>query len=154
MFLNGFPSLRRPPRPESAHVSNRFDPSPCTLGKPLAINLTAPCLSVPVAAGVPVCPPAALQSGVGLLCGLLQQWGQVRAGTVALAGWLLGEGDADDASSPVRNPRPLTLGAGIQHAPRQIPSKPPLKREFKAKALIIHTRRRPPFCTAATEGNC
>lgn len=45
-------------------------------------------------AGVPVCPPAALQSGVGLLCQLLQQWRQVPAGAVALAQWLLGDGDA------------------------------------------------------------
>uniref|UniRef100_A0A674NJE3 tRNA (32-2'-O)-methyltransferase regulator THADA n=1 Tax=Takifugu rubripes TaxID=31033 RepID=A0A674NJE3_TAKRU len=48
----------------------------------------------PLSAGVPVCPPAALQSGVGLLCHLLQQWGQVPAGAVALAQWLLGDGDA------------------------------------------------------------
>ncbi|XP_056902918.1 thyroid adenoma-associated protein isoform X1 [Takifugu flavidus] len=48
----------------------------------------------PLSAGVPVCPPAALQSGVGLLCRLLQQWGQVPAGAVALAQWLLGDGDA------------------------------------------------------------
>lgn len=41
-----------------------------------------------------MCPPAALQSGVGLLCHLLQQWGQVPAGAVALAQWLLGDGDA------------------------------------------------------------
>lgn len=60
------------------------------------------------AAGVPVCPPAALQSGVGLLCHLLQQWGQVPAGAVALAQWLLGDGDAareaaaDEAPGPVR----------------------------------------------------
>lgn len=65
-------------------------------------------LSVLVAAGVPVCPPAALQSGVGLLCRLLQQWEQVPAGAVALTEWLLGEGDgsheavADEASDLVR----------------------------------------------------
>lgn len=55
-----------------------------------------------------MCPPAALQSGVGLLCHLLQQWEQVAAGAVALTEWLLGEGDssheavADEASGLVR----------------------------------------------------
>lgn len=55
-----------------------------------------------------MCPPAALPSGVGLLCQLLQQWEQVPAGAVALIEWLLGEDDgsheavADEASSLVR----------------------------------------------------
>ncbi|XP_026211398.1 thyroid adenoma-associated protein [Anabas testudineus] len=54
---------------------------------------------------VPVCPPVALDSGVGLLCRLLELWGRVPAGTLALTEWLLGEdegnenADADDSSS-------------------------------------------------------
>ncbi|XP_074531245.1 thyroid adenoma-associated protein [Halichoeres trimaculatus] len=41
--------------------------------------------------GVSVCPPAALDSGVGLLCRLFELWGQVPAGVLALTEWLLGE---------------------------------------------------------------
>uniref|UniRef100_A0A7N6FJ83 tRNA (32-2'-O)-methyltransferase regulator THADA n=1 Tax=Anabas testudineus TaxID=64144 RepID=A0A7N6FJ83_ANATE len=46
-----------------------------------------------------------LDSGVGLLCRLLELWGRVPAGTLALTEWLLGEdegnenADADDSSS-------------------------------------------------------
>lgn len=59
-------------------------------------------------AGVSVCPPVALDSGVGLLCRLLELWGQVPAGVLALTEWLLGEeedsdeADGDGASGLVR----------------------------------------------------
>ncbi|KAM6915988.1 thyroid adenoma-associated protein [Xenentodon cancila] len=43
--------------------------------------------------GVPVCPPAALDSAVEVLCRLFELWGQVGAGVLALAQWLLGEDD-------------------------------------------------------------
>lgn len=42
-------------------------------------------------AGVFMCPPAALDSGVGLLCRLFEMWGEVQAGILALTEWLLGE---------------------------------------------------------------
>lgn len=59
-------------------------------------------------AGVSVCPPVALDSGVGLLCRLFELWGRVPEGTLALTEWLLGEEEgsdgtvADEASSLVR----------------------------------------------------
>lgn len=59
-------------------------------------------------AGVSVCPPVALDSGVGLLCRLFELWGQVPAGVVALTEWLLGEEEgrdeavAEEVSSLVR----------------------------------------------------
>uniref|UniRef100_A0A3Q3LPG0 tRNA (32-2'-O)-methyltransferase regulator THADA n=1 Tax=Mastacembelus armatus TaxID=205130 RepID=A0A3Q3LPG0_9TELE len=40
---------------------------------------------------VSVCPPVALDSGVGLLCQLLELWGQVPTGVLTLTEWLLGE---------------------------------------------------------------
>lgn len=59
-------------------------------------------------AGVSVCPPVALDLGVGLLCQLFELWQQVPAGVLALSEWLLGEDEgneeagADEASSLVR----------------------------------------------------
>lgn len=59
-------------------------------------------------AGVSVCPPVALDAGVGLLCHLLELWGQVPAGVLTLTEWLLGEeedgdeADGDKASGLVR----------------------------------------------------
>lgn len=59
-------------------------------------------------AGVSVCPPVALDTGVGLLCRLLELWGQVPAGVLTLTEWLLGEeedgdeADEDKASGLVR----------------------------------------------------
>ncbi|XP_072247562.1 thyroid adenoma-associated protein [Leuresthes tenuis] len=47
-------------------------------------------------AGVSVCPPAALNLGVELLCRLFELWGQVGAGVLALTQWLLGEEDTND----------------------------------------------------------
>ena len=58
-------------------------------------------------AGVSVCPPVALDRGMGLLCRLFELWGQVPAGVLTLTEWLLGDTDdidkavADDASSLV-----------------------------------------------------
>lgn len=55
-----------------------------------------------------MCPPVALDSGVGLLCRLFELWGQVPAGVLALTEWLLGEEEGsdetvtDEASSLVR----------------------------------------------------
>lgn len=55
-----------------------------------------------------MCPPVALDAGVGLLCRLFELWGQVPAGVLALTEWLLGEEEAndeavaDEASSLVR----------------------------------------------------
>uniref|UniRef100_A0A3Q3IWU0 tRNA (32-2'-O)-methyltransferase regulator THADA n=1 Tax=Monopterus albus TaxID=43700 RepID=A0A3Q3IWU0_MONAL len=46
--------------------------------------------------GVSVCPPVALDWGVGLLCQLFELWGQVPTGIFALTEWLLGEEEADD----------------------------------------------------------
>ncbi|XP_043991776.1 thyroid adenoma-associated protein isoform X2 [Gambusia affinis] len=48
------------------------------------------------AAGVSVCPPAALDLGVGLLCGMFDLWGQQGAGLLALTQWLMGEEDGSD----------------------------------------------------------
>lgn len=42
-------------------------------------------------AGVSVCPSAALDLGVELLCGMFELWGQLGAGILALTQWLLGE---------------------------------------------------------------
>ncbi|XP_008428609.1 thyroid adenoma-associated protein [Poecilia reticulata] len=47
-------------------------------------------------AGVSVCPPAALDLGVGLLCGMFDLWGQLGAGLLALTQWLMGEEDGSD----------------------------------------------------------
>lgn len=57
--------------------------------------------------GVSVCPPVAMDSGMGLLCRLFELWGQVPAGSLALTEWLLGDEEgsdeavADEASSLV-----------------------------------------------------
>lgn len=48
------------------------------------------------AGSLSVCPPVALDTGVGLLCGLLEQWGQVPGGVLALTEWLLGEEESGD----------------------------------------------------------
>lgn len=48
---------------------------------------------------VSVCPPVALDSGVGLLCRLLELWGQAPGGILALVGWLLGEEEADGGAA-------------------------------------------------------
>ncbi|XP_037638453.1 thyroid adenoma-associated protein [Sebastes umbrosus] len=68
-------------------------------------NVPAPLLSTDVTA-VSVCPPVALDSGVGLLCRLFELWRQVPTGVLALTEWLLGDeeaneeaGAADEASS-------------------------------------------------------
>ncbi|XP_035807135.2 thyroid adenoma-associated protein isoform X2 [Amphiprion ocellaris] len=63
-------------------------------------NVPARLLSADVG-GVSMCPPAALDSGVELLCGLLALWRQIPAGVLALTEWLLGEdeGNDDEASS-------------------------------------------------------
>nr|XP_015799588.2 thyroid adenoma-associated protein [Nothobranchius furzeri] len=55
--------------------------------------------------GMSICPPAALDFGVALLCQLFELWGQLGAGLVVLTQWLLGEEDGssdeeeDEASS-------------------------------------------------------
>uniref|UniRef100_UPI0037E7F30F thyroid adenoma-associated protein n=1 Tax=Semicossyphus pulcher TaxID=241346 RepID=UPI0037E7F30F len=46
--------------------------------------------------GMSVCPPAALDLGVGLLCRLFELWGKVPAGVLALTEWLLGEEEGDE----------------------------------------------------------
>lgn len=59
--------------------------------------------------GALVCPPVALDAGVGLLCRLFHTWGQAAAGVLALTEWLLGDKEAgeeavaDDAPVPVRS---------------------------------------------------
>ncbi|XP_056147572.1 thyroid adenoma-associated protein [Lampris incognitus] len=55
-------------------------------------------------AGVPVCPPVALDLGVGLLCRLLVLWEQVPAGVLALAEWLLG-GEEEEGGGRGREER-------------------------------------------------
>lgn len=59
------------------------------------ISVPAPLLSTDVA-GVSVCPPVALDSGVGLLCRLFELWGRVPEGALALTEWLLGEEEGND----------------------------------------------------------
>lgn len=61
------------------------------------ISAPAPQLSTDVA-GISVCPPVALDLGVGLLCRLFEQWGQVPAGALALTEWLLGEEEGNDGA--------------------------------------------------------
>uniref|UniRef100_A0A8D3AXT7 tRNA (32-2'-O)-methyltransferase regulator THADA n=1 Tax=Scophthalmus maximus TaxID=52904 RepID=A0A8D3AXT7_SCOMX len=63
-------------------------------------NVPSPLLSQDMA-GVSVCPPVAVDSGVGLLCRLFELWGQAPAGVLALAEWLLGEedGNVDEAAA-------------------------------------------------------
>lgn len=61
-------------------------------------NVPAPLLSSDVA-GVSVCPPVALNSGMGVLCQLFEQWGQVPAGVLALTEWLLGEEEGEDEAA-------------------------------------------------------
>ncbi|KAJ8418447.1 hypothetical protein AAFF_G00141560 [Aldrovandia affinis] len=46
-------------------------------------------------APISVCPPVALDLGVGLLCRLFQVWGQVPAGILQLTEWLVGEGELE-----------------------------------------------------------
>lgn len=68
-------------------------------------NVPAPLLSTDVT-GALVCPPVALDAGVGLLCRLFHTWGQAAAGVLALTEWLLGDKEAgeeavaDDAPVP------------------------------------------------------
>lgn len=75
-------------------------------------------------AGVSVCPPVALDSGVGLLCRLFEQWGQVPAGVLALTEWLLGDEESndeavtDEPSSLVRIRHVTQECAGICLRPR------------------------------------
>ncbi|KAM3863138.1 thyroid adenoma-associated protein [Diretmus argenteus] len=45
----------------------------------------------PDVAGASVCPPVALDAGVGLLCRLLELWGRRPEGVLILTEWLLGE---------------------------------------------------------------
>ncbi|XP_010767254.1 thyroid adenoma-associated protein homolog [Notothenia coriiceps] len=67
-------------------------------------NVPASLLSTDVT-GASVCPPVALDVGVGLLCRLFELWGQAPAGALALTEWLLGdegvnyEAVAEEASS-------------------------------------------------------
>ncbi|XP_017296045.1 thyroid adenoma-associated protein isoform X2 [Kryptolebias marmoratus] len=49
---------------------------------------------------VSVCPPAALDFGVELLCRLFELWGQQAAGALALTQWLLGDEDANEHEEP------------------------------------------------------
>lgn len=63
------------------------------------ISAPAPQLSTDVA-GVSVCPPVALDLGVGLLCRLFKCWGQVPAGALTLTEWLLGEEEGSDGAVP------------------------------------------------------
>uniref|UniRef100_A0A8C3AY65 tRNA (32-2'-O)-methyltransferase regulator THADA n=1 Tax=Cyclopterus lumpus TaxID=8103 RepID=A0A8C3AY65_CYCLU len=56
-------------------------------------NVPAPLLSTDVT-GAFVCPPVALDAGAGLLCRLLEPWGQTAAGVLALTEWLLGDKEA------------------------------------------------------------
>ncbi|XP_077438337.1 thyroid adenoma-associated protein [Vanacampus margaritifer] len=46
-----------------------------------------------------VCPPVALDVGVGLLCRLLELWKQIPAGVLALTEWLLGEEEGNEAAA-------------------------------------------------------
>ncbi|KAK5908110.1 hypothetical protein CgunFtcFv8_016195 [Champsocephalus gunnari] len=57
-------------------------------------NVPASLLSTDVT-GASVCPPVALDAGVGLLCRLFELWGQVPAGALALTEWLLGDEEAN-----------------------------------------------------------
>ncbi|XP_034080889.1 thyroid adenoma-associated protein isoform X3 [Gymnodraco acuticeps] len=57
-------------------------------------NLPASLLSTDVT-GASVCPPVALDAGVGLLCRLFELWGQVPAGALTLTEWLLGDEEAN-----------------------------------------------------------
>lgn len=47
-------------------------------------------------AGASVCPPVAIDSGMGLLCRLFELWGKVPAGFIALTEWLLGDEEGSD----------------------------------------------------------
>ncbi|XP_054654296.1 thyroid adenoma-associated protein isoform X2 [Dunckerocampus dactyliophorus] len=58
-------------------------------------NAPAHLISADVA-GVSVCPPVALDIGVGLLCRLMEVWNQVPAGVVAVTDWLLGEEEGNE----------------------------------------------------------
>lgn len=52
-------------------------------------------LSTDVAGGS-VCPPAALDLTLQLLCGMFKLWGQLGAGILTLMQWLMGEEDGCD----------------------------------------------------------
>ncbi|XP_039994968.1 thyroid adenoma-associated protein isoform X2 [Xiphias gladius] len=56
-------------------------------------NVPAPLLNM---AGASVCPPVAIDSGMGLLCRLFELWGKVPAGFIALTEWLLGDEEGSD----------------------------------------------------------
>nr|XP_061818983.1 thyroid adenoma-associated protein isoform X1 [Nerophis lumbriciformis] len=58
-------------------------------------NAPAHLISADVA-GVSVCPPVALDIGVGLLCRLFQLWDQEPAGVLTLTEWLLGDEEGDE----------------------------------------------------------
>uniref|UniRef100_A0A8C3B078 tRNA (32-2'-O)-methyltransferase regulator THADA n=1 Tax=Cyclopterus lumpus TaxID=8103 RepID=A0A8C3B078_CYCLU len=61
-------------------------------------NVPAPLLSTDVT-GAFVCPPVALDAGAGLLCRLLEPWGQTAAGVLALTEWLLGDKEAGEEAA-------------------------------------------------------
>ncbi|XP_041865612.1 thyroid adenoma-associated protein [Melanotaenia boesemani] len=61
-------------------------------------NVPAHLLGIDVA-GVSVCPPAALDSGMELLCRLFELWGQVGAGVLVLTQWLLEKEDGNEDES-------------------------------------------------------
>ncbi|XP_041722121.2 thyroid adenoma-associated protein [Coregonus clupeaformis] len=65
-------------------------------------NLPTHLLNTDVAC-VSVCPPVALDMGVGLLCQLFQLWGQVPTGILTLTEWLLGDvkGDQEQETATV-----------------------------------------------------
>ncbi|XP_065815241.1 thyroid adenoma-associated protein isoform X1 [Labrus bergylta] len=67
-------------------------------------NIPATLFHTGVSSGVSVCPPAALDSAVGLLCRLFEVWGRVPAGVLALTEWLLGEEEDDDEADGVSSP--------------------------------------------------
>ncbi|XP_061601680.1 thyroid adenoma-associated protein isoform X2 [Cololabis saira] len=54
---------------------------------------------VPGASAGPVCPAAALDLAVELLCRLFELWGRVGAGVLALTQWLLGDDDDEDEAA-------------------------------------------------------
>ncbi|KAG7511599.1 thyroid adenoma-associated protein [Solea senegalensis] len=59
-------------------------------------NVPAPLLNM---AGMSVCPPVALESGMRILCHLFETWEQVPAGFLALTEWLLGKDGANDEAA-------------------------------------------------------
>ncbi|KAL0964357.1 hypothetical protein UPYG_G00322770 [Umbra pygmaea] len=80
---------------EEQEVRDRAATFICSLPAHL-VNTDVPCVSL--------CPPVALETGVGLLCRLFQLWRQVPTGILTLIEWLLGDCNGEQQMASAGSP--------------------------------------------------